>query len=171
MKDSNSIPTEIPSHKHMEENLTIKEIDRDCNIQLEKTDNNIDIPMIPHEGMEFSSHEDAYNFYNQFSLVMGFSIHRSDSCKSKKSDEIIRKKYCCNKEGYKYLKDKREEGKDIRRRRDERGGCRAELIVHVTDNGMWKVKFFSDNHNHEMILSPNKKIKLRSHDRAHTHPF
>ncbi|KAK1386728.1 hypothetical protein POM88_014906 [Heracleum sosnowskyi] len=125
--------------------------------------------MVPYEGIEFSSHEDAYNFYNQFSLIKGFSIRKSDSYKFKKSGEIIRRKYCCNKEGYKYLKDKREEGKDIRRRRDEREGCKAELVIHVIESGMWKVNFFSDNHNHEMILSPNKKIKLRSHDIAHSH--
>ncbi|KAK1386732.1 hypothetical protein POM88_014910 [Heracleum sosnowskyi] len=125
--------------------------------------------MVPYEGIEFSSHEDAYNFYNQFSLIKGFSIRKSDSYKFKKSGEIIRRKYCCNKEGYKYLKDKREERKDIRRRRDEREGCKAELVIHVIESGMWKVNFFSDNHNHEMILSPNKKIKLRSHDIAHSH--
>ncbi|KAL6558720.1 hypothetical protein OROMI_019070 [Orobanche minor] len=166
MEDSNNMPTKIGSYR-TEENLTIEGIDRDCNIRLEKTDNTIDIRMIPREGMEFSSHDDAYNFYNQFSLVRGFSIRKSDSYKSKKTGEIIRRKYCCNKEGYKYLKDKREEGKDIKRRRDEREGCRAELILHVTESGIWKVKTFSDNHNHEMILSPNKKINLRSHDKAH----
>lgn len=86
----------------------------------------------------------------------------------KKSGEIITSIYCCNKEGYIYLKDKREEGKDIRRLIDKREGCGASLL-NVTENGMWKVKTFSDEHNHFMILYPNKKIKLRSHDRAHTH--
>ncbi|KAK1361125.1 hypothetical protein POM88_045599 [Heracleum sosnowskyi] len=169
MEDSSTIPTptETRSSEDIEENLTIEEIDRDCNIQLEN--DNIDTRMVPYEGLEFSSHEDAYNFYNQFSLIKGFSIRKSDSYKSTKSGEIIRRKYCCNKEGYKYLKDKREEGKYIRRRRDEREGCKVELVIHVTESGMWKVNFFSDNHNHEMILSPNKKIILRSHDRAHSH--
>lgn len=28
-------------------------------------------------------------------------------------------------------------------------------------------KIFNDNHNYEMIISPNKNIKLRSHDKSH----
>lgn len=48
--------------------------------------------------MKFSFREDAYNFYNQF---RDFSIRKSYSYKSKTSGEIIRRKYCCNKKGYK----------------------------------------------------------------------
>lgn len=54
------------SLEKLNENLTINEIDQDDDIYLEQLDDDIESTMTPHVGMEFSSLEDAYNFYINF---------------------------------------------------------------------------------------------------------
>ncbi|KAL7258174.1 hypothetical protein ACSBR1_004317 [Camellia fascicularis] len=69
---------------------------------LEKLANN----SMPCVGMEFDSEEGAYDFYNEYGRIMGFSIRRDYHTKSKKDGIMINRKFVCCKEGEKE-KDKR----------------------------------------------------------------
>ncbi|XP_073015535.1 protein FAR1-RELATED SEQUENCE 5-like [Primulina eburnea] len=54
----------------------------------------------PEIGMKFESLEEAFSFYNQYARKSGFSARMSNSKKSKKTNEVIWKKFVCFKEGH-----------------------------------------------------------------------
>ena len=54
----------------------------------------------PKIGMEFSSLEDAYSFYNQYAREAGFSSRNSTSRKNKMTNEVTWKQIVCFKEGH-----------------------------------------------------------------------
>ncbi|XP_020243488.1 protein FAR1-RELATED SEQUENCE 7-like [Asparagus officinalis] len=62
-------------------------------------------------GMKFSSHEEAYNYYNSYALMMGFGIRKSSVNYSQKDKQVLNRKFVCDKEGYRSNKDKRDIGK------------------------------------------------------------
>ena len=67
----------------------------------------------PYVGMEFSSHGEAFDFCNAYAKSKGFSICRGHTDWSKKVNEIITSHFVCDKEGLNYMKDKREEEKNV----------------------------------------------------------
>ncbi|KAL7195472.1 hypothetical protein ACSBR1_035654 [Camellia fascicularis] len=77
----------------------------------------------PSLGTEFESKEIAYQFYNEYGRIMGFSIRRDYHTKSKKDGIMVNRKFVCCKQGE---KDKR-----------------SEMVVTK----------FDDTHNHIMHLS------------------
>ncbi|XP_073014540.1 protein FAR1-RELATED SEQUENCE 5-like [Primulina eburnea] len=54
----------------------------------------------PKIGMKFESLDEAFSFYNQYARESGFSARMSNSKKSKKTKEVIWKKFVCFKEGH-----------------------------------------------------------------------
>ncbi|KAL2460901.1 Protein FAR1-RELATED SEQUENCE 6 [Abeliophyllum distichum] len=54
---------------------------------------------IPKIGQEFESHEEAYNFYNEYAREAGFSARIANSKKNKETGEIYWKLFVCSKEG------------------------------------------------------------------------
>uniref|UniRef100_A0A0A8XRD1 FAR1 domain-containing protein n=1 Tax=Arundo donax TaxID=35708 RepID=A0A0A8XRD1_ARUDO len=61
---------------------------------------------VPLIGMKFSTHEEAYSFYNNYALIIGFSITRFSTypCKNKKDPmfgKTIRRTFKCNMHGRK----------------------------------------------------------------------
>ncbi|KZV20016.1 protein FAR-RED IMPAIRED RESPONSE 1-like [Dorcoceras hygrometricum] len=67
-------------------------------------DDQIYIPQVvddrkPKVGMEFTSIEDAFSFYNQYAREAGFSARISNSKKDKGTNEVVWKKFICFKEG------------------------------------------------------------------------
>lgn len=117
-------------------------------------------------GQIFSTVDEAYQFYNTYALHKGFEIRIGDVIRSRVTNEVIRKKFVCCKEGKKYLADKRQVGKDVKYRRDTRTDCKAKIEITMK-NGEWLVDKFSDVHNHDLTHTPSKVIKYRSHSKFH----
>lgn len=116
---------------------------------------------MPRIGMEFPNSDIAYEFYRNFALRQGFATRKYSSGKWKKDGIVVKRYFVCNKEGFKRA-DKREIGRqNVRRRRETREFCKAHMNVHLI-NGKWCIRSFYNTHTHPMIVSPRKKVHLRS---------
>ena len=51
-------------------------------------------------GKMFNTPDDAYTFYNQYAFLHGFGIRIHWEYKNKTTNEVYRKLYVCNKEGF-----------------------------------------------------------------------
>jgi hypothetical protein len=129
----------------------------------------------PHLNMSFNTDDEAYNFYNEYASICGFSVRKAGNYKDK------RKTFTCNKFG-KVVEDdvledrkkKKQErkiakagsGPPPRTRKRRRNvnpitGCKAKLVV-TKKNDKWFVTNIELHHNHE--LSPPEETKfLPSH--------
>ncbi|KAK8587813.1 hypothetical protein V6N12_022288 [Hibiscus sabdariffa] len=117
--------------------------------------------------MEFTSEDDARNFYNAYAKQTGFSIRVNSYYRSKKDNSIISREFCCSKEGFRRGKHskKLDSGDDTKRRRARpitREGCKALMTVRRRDNGKWYVAKLEKNHSHELV-TPAMRHFLRSH--------
>lgn len=70
------------------------------------------------------------------------------------TNEIYKKWYVCNKEGFKSVKDDGTSVDTKKRRRDVRTGCQALLRITITKGGRWCVEYFDDTHNHDLSITP-----------------
>ncbi|KAJ0043852.1 hypothetical protein Pint_19120 [Pistacia integerrima] len=125
----------------------------------------------PTLGMEFSSEEDARNYYNAYAKQMGFSIRVNSYYRSKKDNLIISREFCCSKEGFRRVKRLRTSGSEdgMKKRRARpitREGCEALMTVRRRDDGKWYVAKLEKNHNHELV-TPAMRHFLRSHKQEH----
>ncbi|KAL6287774.1 hypothetical protein ACE6H2_012164 [Prunus campanulata] len=120
----------------------------------------------PTLGMEFTSEDDARNFYNAYAKQTGFSIRVNSYYRSKKDNSIISREFCCSKEGFRRERyAKKDSGEDAKRRRARaltREGCKALMTVRRRDCGRWYVAKLEKNHNHELV-TPAMRHFLRSH--------
>ncbi|XP_058113785.1 uncharacterized protein LOC131256763 isoform X2 [Magnolia sinica] len=121
-----------------------------------KTDDDLDKE--PKLGMEFTSEEDAYEFYNKYAGKVGFSVRRAWIRRS--DDGIITTRiFCCCKEGKK-REDKRTDQVKYHRPAT-RTDCLARMIIRLQKNGKYSVTKFVAEHNHE-VLTPSEAHLLRS---------
>lgn len=121
----------------------------------------------PTLGMEFTSEEDARNFYNAYAKQTGFSIRVNSYYRSKKDNSIISREFCCSKEGFRRERrakriDSGDDGKRRRARPITREGCKALMTVRKRDNEKWYVAKLEKSHNHELV-TPEMRHFLRSH--------
>ncbi|XP_020245390.1 protein FAR1-RELATED SEQUENCE 5-like [Asparagus officinalis] len=115
-------------------------------------------------GMKFSTHEEGYNFYNAYTKLKAFGIRKGHTSWSRKKDAIIFRTFVCDKEGFKFLKDKREDGRNVIQKSDTRCGCNARMIIGVDrSTGKWVVRIFNINHNGHPLTTPNRVKKHYSH--------
>ncbi|KAK1683306.1 hypothetical protein QYE76_044154 [Lolium multiflorum] len=85
----------------------------------------------PEVGMEFYSSEEAYQFYNMYSWVVGFSIRLGDNYTNKKKERTMQE--------YLYQR----QGTDNETKYSTtRCGCKAMMRVSINDNYVWYVKKF-----------------------------
>ncbi|KZV14291.1 hypothetical protein F511_43796, partial [Dorcoceras hygrometricum] len=117
-------------------------------------------------GMEFTSIEDAFSFYNQYAREAGFSARISNSKKNKGTNEVVWKKFVCFKEGRTSEwnnQAKVGQEKQERSRGGVRTGCKSRIsIVKVQTGPNWAVSNFIESHNHP-LSTPSKVHLLRSH--------
>ncbi|KAL4590265.1 hypothetical protein LXL04_003192 [Taraxacum kok-saghyz] len=118
-------------------------------------------------GKVFDTLDDAYNYYNDYAFLHGFGIRKDDTITNTTTNEAYRKMYVCNKEGFKRLEKNASIGNEKKRRRDVRTGCQAMLRITKQEDGKWLVDSFKDTHNHDMIMTPTKVMKHRSHSKFH----
>ena len=79
-------------------------------------------------GMQFSTHEEGYNFYNAYARLKGFGVRKGTTW-SRKKDAIKSRIFVCGKEGFKFLKDKREDCNNVIRKSDKRCGCKTRIVI------------------------------------------
>ncbi|XP_077222025.1 protein FAR1-RELATED SEQUENCE 5-like [Tasmannia lanceolata] len=120
----------------------------------------------PFEGQFFDNCEDAYAFYNSYALTTGFGIRKGRTNRSIKTGEPIRKSYVCDKEGLRNPNDKRQIGKDVKRRRETREGCEAKMEINLTKEEKWEVRIFVEEHCHD-LTSPLRTRLHHSHNTLH----
>ncbi|XP_058071011.1 protein FAR1-RELATED SEQUENCE 5-like [Magnolia sinica] len=113
----------------------------------------------PKLGMEFSSEESAYNFYNNYAKKIGFSARRGWIQKSDE-DVMVFRQFCCSKEGRK--REKKQTDLVRSTRPITRTNCKASMMIKLQKNGKYSVNKFVAEHNHE-VVTPTKVHMLRSH--------
>ncbi|XP_010930749.1 protein FAR1-RELATED SEQUENCE 5 isoform X1 [Elaeis guineensis] len=118
-----------------------------------------DTSWVPRVDMEFKSDEEAYQFYNHYSKVVGFSVRKA-WINRRASGVIISRTYVCYKEGYQG--NRKDESEVKKPRQNERTGCLAHLTIKITANGTYRVSEFHPMHNHELV-APAKAHTLKSH--------
>ncbi|XP_075475837.1 protein FAR1-RELATED SEQUENCE 5-like [Primulina tabacum] len=122
----------------------------------------------PNIGMKFESLEDAFSFYNQYAREAGFSARISNIKRSKKTNEVIWKKFVCFKKGHtdEIRRSKQAKSEEIikeRARGEIRSGCKSKISVVKEQNDLgWVVSTFMESHNHS-LSTPSKVHLLRSH--------
>uniref|UniRef100_A0A8R7Q999 FAR1 domain-containing protein n=1 Tax=Triticum urartu TaxID=4572 RepID=A0A8R7Q999_TRIUA len=90
----------------------------------------------PYVGMKFGSLAEAYDFYNIYSWVLGFSIRNGDNFVNVKDIQTMQE--------YKFQRSGINKNTI---RSTTRCGCKAELRVYLNDCGEWYVKSFKQEHN------------------------
>ncbi|XP_060200856.1 protein FAR1-RELATED SEQUENCE 5-like [Lycium barbarum] len=116
-------------------------------------------------GMEFDSDEHAYEYYNKYAGVIGFSVRREYANKNKVRGYVTSRKLVCYKEGY---RDKHKRDTMVQKHRNEtRTGCLAHFSVSRQSNGMFRIPSFEEKHNHPLVpsslahmLPSQRKIKV-----------
>ncbi|KAJ1399249.1 MULE transposase domain [Sesbania bispinosa] len=100
----------------------------------------------------FSNLEVAYEFYNWYGRIKGFSARRGKVRKNR-DQEIVEKTLFCHREGKRTKKDDNEEEPIVREPRPEtRTGCRAKMKVRIdVVSGRWRVSKFHEEHNHKLL--------------------
>ncbi|XP_057770816.1 protein FAR1-RELATED SEQUENCE 5-like [Salvia miltiorrhiza] len=124
----------------------------------------------PYMGQQFTSVNDAYQFYKKYGSASGFGT-RLGSAKKGKHGQILYRYFICTREGY-----KPESQKDVtesstrktkrRRKPSTRNSCKATIKVNLRDeDGKYVVTRFDESHNHELVseecrpfMKQNRKI-------------
>ncbi|KAM0898123.1 hypothetical protein ACQ4PT_022119 [Festuca glaucescens] len=112
----------------------------------------------PELGMEFSSTEEAFQFYNMYSWVSGFSIRLGDNYTTKSKQRTMQE-YLCQRQG----------NGDETKNSTTRCGCKAMMRVATNESCKWYVKKFIAEHNHDMVESCGEKKHLASHRQIDRH--
>ncbi|KAJ0100524.1 hypothetical protein Patl1_21113 [Pistacia atlantica] len=148
---SESDEATLPSH-----------IDRD-DMQSESTINLIAGPQelnfqAPELGMQFSSEDEAYNFYKNYAKQSGFNVRKGKI--QRLANGIIRKRdlYCSN-EGFRSVKQSDKTKKF--EKKEKRTGCKA-MVQFTNDNGIWKITRVFLDHNHARQCSNQGHIMCSS---------
>ncbi|PWA88191.1 FAR1 DNA binding domain, FHY3/FAR1 family [Artemisia annua] len=153
------------------EHTQIDDIDNNCylvNDEEDETDpTNVFDQSIRYSilGKTFENLDVAYDFYNEYGLSKGSGIRKNQVHRRKKTNEIYRRIFVCNKQGFKDMNDKRHLGDNVKRRCITRTGCEAMMQVTLL-HGQWVVDKFISEHNHPFDL-PSHVLKQRSHSIFH----
>ncbi|XP_057444179.1 protein FAR1-RELATED SEQUENCE 5-like [Lotus japonicus] len=114
----------------------------------------------------FPNRQVAYEFYNLYARVKGFSVRKSKVFKTKKG-QIVWQDFLCHKEGFREEKNIMRENRQRETKVETRCGCCAKMrICLVGESGRWHVASFVDCHNHAMLegkqssmLPAHRKLK------------
>ncbi|XP_020592329.1 protein FAR1-RELATED SEQUENCE 5-like isoform X2 [Phalaenopsis equestris] len=115
--------------------------------------------MVPKLGMEFENENRAYEFYNNYAGMAGFSV-RKGWLDKRVSDKTTRSRtLVCSREGF---RQERKAGNEAKRPRPEtRIGCLARMKIKLMPSGWYRITKFIAEHNHQ-LAPPSSKHLLRS---------
>ncbi|XP_015953905.1 protein FAR1-RELATED SEQUENCE 5-like [Arachis duranensis] len=104
---------------------------------------------------EFVDLQTAYDFYNEFERMQGFSVRRSKVGRSTKigsEGEFLWQIFVCSRKGERDAKHIHRVERKMDPRPITRCGCGAQIKVHIDQStGCWFVEKFCEEHNHEML--------------------
>ena len=109
--------------------------------------------MAPKVGMTFDCEKKAYEMYNTYAGLVGFSVRKSRTKRRKSDDSLSQKYFVCSGQG---LRKNEASQKDI-----TRTCCDARVQFSISKENVWSVQKIVVEHNH-YLASPNKIHKLRS---------
>jgi hypothetical protein len=143
-------------------------------------------PVVPFEGMEFDTLEEAWRVYNAYAFKMGFSIRVGSSRNSCVSKQLIRKEFECsharitlgekedsassNASSSATTASKKKSATAVmttttrKRSTLKKADCKAHMAVGLRE-GRWRVVVFQAEHTHPMVKIKCKAKQLRSHIR------
>ncbi|KAM0849731.1 hypothetical protein ACQ4PT_053530 [Festuca glaucescens] len=85
----------------------------------------------------FGSQEDAYEYYNSYASWKGFSVRKADVKYMGGTNIVVRRRFCCSKEGYRLRKYFETSDQKREPRALTQCGCEAELeIERNADTGL-----------------------------------
>jgi FAR1 DNA-binding domain len=112
--------------------------------------------------MKFVSKKTAYDFYNAYGYILGFSICENNSYMNKQGI-ITLMRLVCSKQGLSRRQksqleepletDSRPNMKTPEKQVSEKSCCKASFHVRLHGDGVWRVTSFHKDHNHEFIRS------------------
>ncbi|KAF1862287.1 hypothetical protein Lal_00026813 [Lupinus albus] len=111
----------------------------------------------------FLNNDIAYNFYKIYGMKKGFGIRKYHTRRDK-DGEILWQSFFYDREGF---RDKKNELVRKRApRKETRCGCLARMKIHIDkEKGDWYVRYFVDDHNHELVgehyggmIAPNRSM-------------
>ncbi|KAM0830000.1 hypothetical protein ACQ4PT_066510 [Festuca glaucescens] len=82
----------------------------------------------------FGSQEDAYEYYNSYASWKGFSVRKDDVKYMGGTNIVVRRRFCCSKEGYRLRKYFETSDQKREPRALTRCGCDAELEIERNAN-------------------------------------
>ncbi|KAG4960190.1 hypothetical protein GLYMA_13G211200v4 [Glycine max] len=89
----------------------------------------------PYVGQEFSSPNEAYQFYHAYAAHLGFGVRIGQLFRSKNDGSITSRRFVCSKEGFQH---------------PSRVGCGAYLRIKRQPSGKWIVDRLRKDHNHDL---------------------
>lgn len=112
----------------------------------------------PYVGMQFTSADEAHEYYNDYARRVGFGTCIKTSWRSRTDRSLILIIYACSKHGFKKVSENTRNP-----RPNVKTNCKAAIKVKRVDAGKWVVILVSNEHNHE--LTPKDVHLMRSHKR------
>jgi zinc finger SWIM domain-containing protein 3 len=115
-------------------------------------------------GMIFDTLTDVETFYKSYAHEVGFSVRVGQH--KKENDEILFKRYCCSREGYRQESVKKVSAESGKKRKspnvmETRCGCEAHIVVKLDSDKKYRIYSMVEAHSHGFV-SPDKRHLLRS---------
>ncbi|KAK7245757.1 hypothetical protein RIF29_40606 [Crotalaria pallida] len=101
-------------------------------------------PPEPYVGQEFSSPDEAYQFFHAYAAYVGFGVRIGQLFRSKNDGSITSRRFVCSKEGFQH---------------PSRVGCGAYLRIKRQPSGRWVVDRLHKDHNHDMGSGKDSRAK------------
>ncbi|KAI9176798.1 hypothetical protein LWI28_007346 [Acer negundo] len=111
----------------------------------------------PCNDMEFESDANAYSYYIQYAIQIGFGASKTQCCQSKVTMEWVEARYACTREGTK------QKTNALNPRPCLKSNCQALLYLKRREDGKWFVRNFVKEHYQE--LSPENAHYFPCHRR------
>jgi hypothetical protein len=114
-------------------------------------------------GMIFDTLIEVENFYKSYAHEVGFSVRVGQQ--KKENDEILFKRYCCLREGYRQESVKKVSGQSGKKKSpnvmETRCSCEAHIVVKLDSDKKYRIYSMVETHSHGFV-SPDKRHLLRS---------
>lgn len=101
----------------------------------------------PYKGLEFTSANEAYQFYCTFAASTGFRVRIGQLFRSKHDGSITSRRFVCSKEGHQH---------------PSRVGCGAFMRIQRQETGRWVVDRLQKEHSHEFDTPTDASRKTTS---------
>ncbi|KAI4324311.1 hypothetical protein L6164_023862 [Bauhinia variegata] len=109
----------------------------------------------PYVDMEFSSRDEAREFYIAYGRRIGFTVRIHHNRRSRVNNQVIGQDFVCSKEGFRAKKYVYRKDRVLPPPPVTREGCQAMIRLALRDGGKWVVTKFVKEHSHK-LMSPSK---------------